>query len=200
MGDPPNGGGSGGGGGGRSWRSRRRPAEDALVKTMNEKRRLPASLGVAAPLWAELLKAPALLRAEAPPPARGRPSLRPARPRLPTPSPGRCCRPVADQLIGTLSCQNAKIPCSFLPPSVRPQRAHRTVPGTHRNAHRAPTPTPSLRLLCLPPHTPGPGWRAEPPVSHGSVTHQRWPWESPCSLPSRVFIQEHLPPRRPHRE
>lgn len=47
---------------------------------MNEKRRLPTSLGVAAPLWAELLKGIALLGVEAPPPppppARGRLSLR----------------------------------------------------------------------------------------------------------------------------
>lgn len=127
---------------------------------MNEKRRLPASLGVAAPLWAELLKGRALPSAEAPPcptsPQPPSPSVCPEarHPALPVPNQDRLSWPVADNLICTFLMSKRKN-IMILLPSFSPLPAYLPFFTWHR-AHQAfvqaPTTAPAKAVLpSLPP-------------------------------------------------
>lgn len=135
------------------------------------------------------------------PTPRPRPPLPPsARPRLPTQNASRCCRPVADNLIGTFvmsKCKNTL----FLLPSFSPPPAHS--PSCPWNSQKSgPRARPQLRPSCLPPAYPlfppphpGQGWRAEPwgPVQAPTFTNGGL-GRVTSPLPSPVIIWEHLGP------
>lgn len=140
------------------------------------------------------------------PTPRPRPPLPPsARPRLPTQNASRCCRPVADNLIGTFvmsKCKNTL----FLLPSFSPPPAHS--PSCPWNSQKSgPRARPQLRPSCLPPAyppfppPPRPGMESRTLGSRpGSYIYKRWPWQSHLSSPISCHHLGAPGTRLPHRE
>lgn len=166
----------------KRWGSRRRPAGDALVKTMNEK---PAArlLRVAAPLWAELRRHRALPSASAAPPARppARPSRSPPKQRLPP-------RLTISSALFNVKMHTRSAPS---PPSASPGRlagppfVRAPRPPRHPGGHSPP------RGPAEPGHGGGPAPTcARGPAGPGSCAYKWVALQEPLNLGSHVFVGE----------